>query len=1200
MTMTFLLAIALLFGMVYALENSLQSPGPEVRQHGLLRWVSTENWPAKVGAILIIIGVGALIRYAMIHLDLPDPLKLTGGILLAAAAGAAAWLCRQDPARRPLHYALTGAAFGIAYLCAYASFGLFGYLNDLPGVALLLTVAIVAAVYAATSRSVSIAVLSMVGAYAAPAFAVTPKGPLVVLGYYALVSALAFALVMARAWRPLIHLSFLFTLGGALFFGWTQAYYQPEHFEVMRPLLLVLVAIHVAMPLAEQRATRQPWLVRLDTAYLFLLPATAAVLMWSISPRLDPDAALGFALLGGIWLVAAGFAWRIRREAVASHALIGSLLILWGLLIHFQMLSWPLIGLVAGTGYIVAAERFGLPGASRTLAGVAVFFCYALFLHDGERFPEGGVPFLNRALAENAVVAAALVTGGLALKGRGGLLGVALLLAGALWGSLVLVNELIRVHIPHLPQIVHGLVVLTTLVLTFTLPAGTARERTLIVAMVALVLGSLWAADADSLPLGLALAAGTVAALLVIFRGRVVSQGAARIEFPFEAVALAVVAVVWAAALNGPLGAPEAHFVFAAFAATMLTMVLMARVHDWGQAQFDGILRGAFVIAALVLLYALVLHIERGPWPVIAELLGLAFMGVAAWSMPDRERSRTPMVAVAVLAGLILQAQILRLFGPPGVLNVFDVLRVAWPAVTSLLWALMGATLALTGQRMGSRPLWSVGFGLMAVSAVKLIFFDFGSLGELENILALIAAGVVFLVVAWKVPLPPKRVEATKEAVDDGSDDVSPEPTKHPAGDEAGKTGQRAPLPAQARTLEPGAVVEEAPVRDAGLDMPWKVNTGEPFDSTFGYLGGAKSNDGRSILGKGAAAIMLVVAIVVIIAVLREHRATRKAHAPTGSSAPALPAPAPPPPPYEAYAPAPAPAHAPAPAAPSARPRTPREQGSTAPPSPEYARSAYPAPKAIKPCDEFLAKLPANGYALLAGGAYSGAATSRSIDDSGHAATRFDVRVSEPSWPVVLALGAYEPSLWRVTASPGTRIAAILLTGYHHQILESAPANVPVLVSTQYNKSPCGYFTDEPQGFVMRFFKRPANARYVATNGVMQMGTGISFAPAGFADAPADTADRLAGEAGIEQLLREGKLRRARQQDIDAAKGHPDAKTDRLDLYQRIGKVYVVNSEFEIPPKLHGAHSVVFIVPRGAPYPTGNRGHCTIIDMGSL
>jgi hypothetical protein len=50
---------------------------------------------------------------------------------------------------------------------------------------------------------------------------------------------------------------------------------------------------------------------------------------------------------------------------------------------------------------------------------------------------------------------------------------------------------------------------------------------------------------------------------------------------------------------------------------------------------------------------------------------------------------------------------------------------------------------------------WSAGAAFLVGAAIKLLLLDFGSLGDLANILAVIAAGGVFLLVGWLAPIPP-------------------------------------------------------------------------------------------------------------------------------------------------------------------------------------------------------------------------------------------------------------------------------------------------------------------------------------------------------------------------------------------------------------------------------------------------------------
>src|SRR5436190_8279862 len=189
----FLSVIAAVFVSVVALEGGDSSL--DRRPRGLLTWIASGNWPAKIGGALVVVGVGALLRYAAINFDVPPTYKLALGIAVTAALGFGSFLTTGHAQRRVISLALGGASFGVAYLTAYSAFALFGYLPTLQGLGLLVLTAVGAGVFAVSRRALSLAVLSMVGAFIAPAFAVDDPGPRVVFGYYVAASALTLTMV---------------------------------------------------------------------------------------------------------------------------------------------------------------------------------------------------------------------------------------------------------------------------------------------------------------------------------------------------------------------------------------------------------------------------------------------------------------------------------------------------------------------------------------------------------------------------------------------------------------------------------------------------------------------------------------------------------------------------------------------------------------------------------------------------------------------------------------------------------------------------------------------------------------------------------------------------------------------------------------------------------------------------------------------
>jgi hypothetical protein len=131
---------------------------------------------------------------------------------------------------------------------------------------------------------------------------------------------------------------------------------------------------------------------------------------------------------------------------------------------------------------------------------------------------------------------------------------------------------------------------------------------------------------------------------------------------------------------------------------------------------------------------------------------------------------------------------------------------------------------------------------------------------------------------------------------------------------------------------------------------------------------------------------------------------------------------------------------------------------------------------------------------VLAAGAYSGRKSDILIDASGHKATRFDVVVNSPARPVALVLGAYEPALWNVGWTEGTKVAAVVVTGYGAQVVAGLPKGTPRLITTFDNRGPCGFtyvvenHLAELNPFARKVFGKPVDMVYIAREGRVVVG----------------------------------------------------------------------------------------------------------------
>lgn len=262
---------------------------------------------------------------------------------------------------------------------------------------------------------------------------------------------------------------------------------------------------------------------------------------------------------------------------------------------------------------------------------------------------------------------------------------------------------------------------------------------------------------------------------------------------------------------------------------------------------------------------------------------------------------------------------------------------------------------------------------------------------------------------------------------------------------------------------------------------------------------------------------------------------------------------------------------------------------------------------------------------VYAAGAYTGRTLDFQIDQSGHTATQFDIAVNSPDQPVALILGAYEPTIWNIGWTRRTRIVAVLISGYHRQVVAGLDSDVPLLISTYDNRGPCGYFyvgkdrntALNPQA--RRLFGKPVTLVYpgdragkILIGEALAPGTSMVTSADNPPESHRDASAPLAGLAGLEEAVANGIIRRATSADADAwvearMASSPDADVPPIagqgvpsPRAPRMYRAYVVLKPFTYPSGLYGAHSATFFIAEGVPRPRGNPGHSSVYDFNSL
>jgi len=280
-----------------------------------------------------------------------------------------------------------------------------------------------------------------------------------------------------------------------------------------------------------------------------------------------------------------------------------------------------------------------------------------------------------------------------------------------------------------------------------------------------------------------------------------------------------------------------------------------------------------------------------------------------------------------------------------------------------------------------------------------------------------------------------------------------------------------------------------------------------------------------------------------------------------------------------------------------------------------------PVPKPV--CGFPDLKLPED-FAVFVVGASSGRKIAFQIDQSGHEGTQIDVTVNSPNKPVVLLLGAYEPTIWNIGWTANTRILAVLGGGYHRQAYAGLEKHTPLLNSSHDNRGPCGYIRSAKDNLAQlnplsrRVFGRPVDMVFPAADGRVVVGTALpagaklirspEVTPESFFDKSAP----IAGPAGLEDAVKKGLLREATAADAEAWSEAVLQNSPKRDLPPVAGQgvpkppkpflynAYVVLKPFTYPAGLYGGNSATFIIAKGVPKPQGDPGHSEVYDFNTL
>lgn len=752
----------------------------------LVRWFMQGNPLAKLGILLLFLGLSFLLRYTVEHSLFPLELRLAATALFAMVLLALGWRLRHR--QRVYSLILQGGAAGILYLTVFGAFRLWQMLPMTLAFALLVVICAASVGLAVLQRALSLAMLASLGGYLAPLLLSTGGGSFVALfSFYLLLSIGILAISIWQHWRELNLLGLLFTFGvGGL---WGLNDYRPEDYGVCQLFLiantLIFGVLSVALSLRAQEKGKQI----IDGVLLFAPPLVGFGMQYGMTQHWTYGPALSALGYGAFYLSLAFLALRrypsLGRPLVMAALAIGggfaTLAIPLALSARWTAMAWALEGLgilwlgvqqqqrrmsYSGTALLVLALGSALWAQTNGLTSLSLLLIFAVlslcWLAAAWLWREIVLPVSWALLAGGLLfwIVALLGASQLMLKQELSVLtGVLALSAVSVWGW--------RQAAAHLAW-----------------PELDASKWLLWPLMMLMVGYQLWhqqvfAAGWSNLAWCVALPA----ALMLLRRDgeRLLPRIAMGLHLSlFWMILLALAAELYWFARSLPWGMAAWGSGLAMAAGGGLIMALSAAVRRRGwpfrewPALYTCLAPIPVVVALLVLLVVTNFQdgvVYRQTWlPLVNPLeegAAFALLGLVVFYRavdryyPALLSQARPWPAVALMAfgfwwlnGALMRA--LAWYGDVAwnMASLWDSRLVQ--TCFALFWMLSALVVMIHATRRASRQAWLCGAVLLGVVMVKLMLVDSAGGGGLSRAVAFIGVAILVLIVGYFSPLPPK------------------------------------------------------------------------------------------------------------------------------------------------------------------------------------------------------------------------------------------------------------------------------------------------------------------------------------------------------------------------------------------------------------------------------------------------------------
>lgn len=356
-------------------------------------WLFEGNLVAKIGLLILFIGVSFLLKYAAARITVPIELRLAGIVLADLAALTWAWRIRNS--NRGVSLPLQGTCMAVLMLVVFGAFRMYQLIPGGMAFALLFLLTLGTCLLAVLQNAQWLAIFGITGGFAAPIMTSTGQGSHIALfSYYALLNAGILAIALKRSWRALNLLGFAFTF--SIGTAWGVLRYEAQDYLSAQAFLALFFLYYVGIAIAYAHKQAPKLKSYVDGTLVFGTPMLAASLQFGLVKGFEFGMAYSALVLGLFYgalatvLAKRRATYGLMLDAFTALAVVfGTLAIPMALDGRWTSAAWALEG--AGIVWIGLRQRQPLAWAFGLLVQVGAWVSFI-----------GAVNGLDKAAAMNS------------------------------------------------------------------------------------------------------------------------------------------------------------------------------------------------------------------------------------------------------------------------------------------------------------------------------------------------------------------------------------------------------------------------------------------------------------------------------------------------------------------------------------------------------------------------------------------------------------------------------------------------------------------------------------------------------------------------------------------------------------------------------------------------------------------------------